>query len=110
MFCLSCNSVKKIKRTSYSSLKLTDGLSCLILFISRTSFSIKSDIANSFLMTSESLVGTKTALSTSTLTILSWGTAITLWTAASLSKSVINLSIKSMVILNSGFDVLKVLN
>ena len=98
MFCLSCNSVKKIKRTSYSSLKLTDGLSCLILFISRTSFSIKSDIANSFLMTSESL------------TILSWGTAITLWTAASLSKSVINLSIKSMVILNSGFDVLKVLN
>ena len=82
----------------------------MILLSSRTSFSINNDIANSFLMISESLVGTKTALSTSLSTIFSVGTPIILWTAANLSKSVKNLSSNSMITLNSGFDVLNFLN
>lgn len=61
-------------------------------------------------MISESLVGTKTALSTSLSTIFSVGIPMILWTAANLSKSVKNLSSNSMITLNSGFDVLNFLN
>ena len=102
--------MKNINRTSSSKFNLIFWFSVLTLLSSRTSFSIKSDIANSFLITYESLVGTKTALSTYFSTILSVGTPIILWTAANLSKSFKNLSSNSIITLNYGFDVLSFLN
>lgn len=47
MFCLSYNSVKKIKAISSSKLSLTLGLSFLILLISRMSFSTSNERASS---------------------------------------------------------------
>lgn len=102
--------MKKTNKTSSSSVNWSDGLVCLILLSSTISFSIRIDMANSFLITYESLVGTNTALSTYFSTIFSVGIPIILWTPASLSKSIKNLSRRSIMNLNSTCWVLSFLN
>lgn len=109
-FYCSYSSVKNINKTSSSRLSLTLGLSFLIYFIWMISFSIRIDMANSLSLIPGFLVGTKTALSISLSTIFSCGTPIILWTAASLSKSISNLSSKSIMTLNSTCWVLSFFN
>ncbi len=102
--------MKKINPTYSSKLRLTFGLSFLTLLSSMTNFSTNKLRASSFLKVSESLVGTKTALLTSFSTILSCGIPMTLWTEASLSKSIKNFSSKSIWTLNSPWLDLSFLN
>lgn len=102
--------MKKTNRTSSSKDNLMFGFSFLIFFISRMSFSMRIDNAIYDLIVSESFVGTRTALSIYLSTIFSCGTPIILWTEANLSKSIKNLSIKSITILNSTCWVLNFLN
>ena len=103
-------SLKKINWRSSSRLRLMLELVSLIRLIYPTSFSTNKDKAISLLTANESLVGTRTGLSTSFSTITSFSTWMNLGYWMSLSSSTKKVSMISIWILRAGVWTLSFLN